>query len=650
MLTLCLTLDTTRKIVKLDEQTATVADLYTEAQRAFAEGDVAAATFESSQQFQLAGGVPRRPLPANSTNLLTSMGIQNQDRIQVTVVQSNNKSKANKKSTPRKRKKQPKEEEESEEEPDVASSATEPRQKSKRQAAQRATDSFAATIAAQNALAKAQATSSNNKYKKKSTSKASYSASLSSPRNPPTLSRPRKFTQTAGRRLQDGETVAPRRPRAPKQSSRNHNTSSDPSEALLATLESKSRAGTLLRQGYKQAVANAYEQNKAVARLAAIPHNVTFQLERQASISNNNDTEDDIQVGTLHVEFSKGVQGRGTFTEQVDYLPYTVLQQVVAAIHPANPQALRPENLALLSPRVLWSLIYHYQQRQEQSEISTGAAAATSSTVTQALRALHPGLDWSFLRRRPTTLSAKARENLRQQQEAEQEQQEAQGQAPPDWEAAAAAIASVEDAMASLHTLERHDRRARALQAVEARSTWQLVTPTEADEDELYACVASHESSRSVWEALGGSSATKVVQRLQTECGIYNWRQLANTTEEELMQKLGLCASNSQYSEAVQAWLLHAQQESVDEIMVEICSGRIDAVEALSENARSATPKDLSSWQWIVADLRQVLVDGHFQSKLDNCPSESDLAEWIRRANQVMTEYPWTAAFVTPIA
>ena len=65
--------------------------------------------------------------------------------------------------------------------------------------------------------------------------------------------------------------------------------------------------------------------------------------------ANEDDDATTTMTGTLHVKFAKGVQGRGYFEEDVDYLPLDILQNVVRAIYPVNPEALRPENLALLS-------------------------------------------------------------------------------------------------------------------------------------------------------------------------------------------------------------------------------------------------------------------------------------------------------------
>jgi hypothetical protein len=378
------------------------------------------------------------------------------------------------------------------------------------------------------------------------------------------------------------------------------------------------------------------------------------------------------------VTFSKGVQGRGSFTDEVDYLSLDVLQQVVTNVHAANPQALRPTNLALLSPRVLWSIVYHFILGGGGEAEDGNPTTTTVTDVETALQQVGPTLDWSFLRHRVRNLSAKAQENARQQQEKGNHQEEGE-----DWEAAAEAIASVEFAM---ERLSSHNDTQQVLvitsdtannnAACASTASWRLATPNEVDEDELRACV-----SQAPYRVLNGTTDTEEnddiarsteywVQQLLTKCTIHNWRELACATvvsavdkkdnntgsTTTLLQLLSMpCGEDIDSVAAVQcvtSWVTFAQQQSIDEIMVEICDNRVDAVEALMEYARSGTPKDLAAWRYIIPDLHRTLMEGYESTNSTSsllCPTVTDLNTWCDRAVTVLTEYPWTAAFVTPL-
>ncbi|KAL7579046.1 hypothetical protein ACA910_019085 [Epithemia clementina (nom. ined.)] len=653
------------------------------------------------------------------------------------------------------------------------------RSPSRRAAAQKATESFAEVIRAQEELQLQQQQSKQQKERKS----IPRSPKQQSPQKSPSTSRPvpnKRFAAaaTTGRRLQDGAVIqkAPPRPRQrrnqqqppPFHAAPNQN--DDPSLALLGTLESNTSHGRLMRQGWKQAVQDRYEQNKAAARLAALsllfvqqPPNaggttapvqfvVTPPLPGKNNNNNNdkddNDDDDDdddeendddktqqLQPRTLRITYPKGVQGRGHYEESVDYLPRSVLQQVIASIHPTNPETLRPSNLALLSPRVFWSLAFHYSCRccrrrdcgKNTQDISS--RASSSSTMEAALRSIQPNLDWSFLRRRKQELSAKARENLRQEQEQRQQQEQ-----QPDWEAAAAAILSVEQAMNQVQALDRQHRNQRMLQAVANRNRpvlldmddddeWQLTTPTEVDEDELLTCIQVHPVPSSSSSLLSLDSSD-LVHKLIHHCRIRNWRELANVESatalaaQILQEEDNATAANpdapttsrdhpttekkkTKYQEddrdtamavladCVESWIDRAQQESVEEIIVQVCDDNIPAVTLLCDKAQSGTPQDLAHWRFIVPELHALLVEQEQQQEQqcaknnnnidkadanhhhhhnkkrfgeeenqsnDNddvetapIPSLADLQKWCHQAQLALEQYPWLKQIVTPI-
>lgn len=385
--------------------------------------------------------------------------------------------------------------------------------------------------------------------------------------------------------------------------------------ALLQAAEggdvSQSSVSRLMRRNWKQAVNDAYEQNQAVARLAAIAsRTATFETITSGD-TNDAVAETTISPATLVVTYPKGVQGRGTFTDSVDYLPLDVLQSVIAAIHPVNPEALRGENLALLSPRVLWSLLYHTQE--------TG--------VERALQQIQPDLEWSFLRRRREQLSAKALENLRQQQE--QHTTTTSGDST-NWEAAAQAIESVEQAMTNLQTLDRKQRALKLATAASQRISWKVVTPTERDDDELRECIGDTVPSKDV---------TLLIRSL-LQLSIDNWRELANADEHVIASKVNLDVST------VRSWVDKAQEESLEEIMVEVCNGNVAGVELLRE-IHCGTPKDLTLWHPIVPMLHRTLCER--QTDLTVVPTEEELQMWCERASRALEQLPWLGLYSTPL-
>jgi hypothetical protein len=559
-----------------------------------------------------------------------------------------------------------------------AATATRPR--SKRAAAVQATEAFPEVLKAQDALIQQQ---SSPKKRTKSAAAGSV-ATTSSPAAAAAAKKAKpkatKFTAatTEGRRLQDGSVVAPTAPVSRRRRQRPNGPASsadDPGVALLGSLQDSNAAGRLMRKNWKQAVNSSYEQNQAVARLAAVANynaasagNVTMQRVHRDGrpVPDDDNMPDDDTDYSLQVTYPKGIQGRGNYVDTVDYLPEAVLKSVVAAIHPAD--ALRQENLALLSPRVFWSVLYHYHQNNNNhskagsNELepappptagSTGTGAASVS-VHAALQALHPDLDWSFLRRRKEQLSSKAQENLRQVEEASATKS---GVKANDYEAAAAAIASVEQAMGELTAHDRSQRQARVRAAalrrlqgnavVDSENLWQIVTPDEMDEDELTECVKST-GSGAIPE---GTSVEILVQALMQKCQIPNWRVLANADAAALATKVQLPV------DTVTAWIERAQQESVDEIIVEICQGNVDAVELLREAARSGTPKDLAAWRWIVDTLHEELVSYQEQQQHQDLkeetialPDAETLQLWCDRAQHALVQIEWLNWYATPIA
>jgi len=642
--TFLLTAGRERKTVTIAADAA-VAELY----------QVAASTLGVVAVQSLQAGFPPKPLVNDTACTLRAAGLQDKER--VTVVPCPDKgtsptkaaaSKRKAKKTTKAEQRQQEDAEERTEEIHSTSPSTVARPRSKRAAAAQATASFSEVIQAQDAWMKQQQSPQSPSKKRKASPKKQASPAKSV-----------MFTAatTAGRRLQDGAAVAPIvvRQRRRKTPTAAIDSNQDPGEALLGTLHSTSTASRLMRKNWKQAVNSVYEQNQAVARLAAVVSG-TCQLQlvdaRGSPVSatdNDVDTENDTAMtldSQLQVTYPKGVQGRGNYTDTVDCISVSLLQSVVAAIQPA--EAARPENLCLLSPRVFWSLRWHFP----------------TGSVEQALQQVAPANDWSFLRRRKQQLSDKARENLRQEQVSDN----AAGQVV-DYEAAAAAIYAVENAMGDLRAADRQRQAARAAAAALCRqrqesstdndTAWQLVTPTERDEDELRTCITTA-NARLVRGDTTLSVDAMVHQLLQH--GITNWRVLANCSDE-LAANL---AANCQVPiSSFDTWMERAQQESLDEIIMEVCQDNVDAVALLRDGARSGTPKDLAAWRWIVDSLHQELVayaknafaatthatnsKEDEETNMAKLPGPEALQLWCGRAHQAVQQLEWLGMYTTPL-
>ena len=403
----------------------------------------------------------------------------------------------------------------------------------------------------------------------------------------------------------------------------------DVSFALLNALQGGGgggNVGKVLRGAMRNAISRQYDSTRAVTRVSAV-HAGKYDIVELPSSS------------SLAITFDKGMEGRGTFHETVDAIPREALELVLKGIHASDPESLRATMLAQLSPRVFWSLL-----KETSSSVSTTAEAAATGTgehtvgrsTDAALQELLPTLDWTFLRRRKQTLSEKAQENLRQANSSREDEQDDDG----NLEAAAEAVQAVEHAMEHLHNYDQTRRRNRAAEAAMARLgqqqpqgrgddasepqvAWSLVTPTELDEDELTECT-------------GGDSdyASKLVNM-----GINNWRQLANAESSQIARELHVAEST------VEVWLDRAQEESIEEVIVEICDGRVDVVEVLRAEANTGTPKDLGNWRCIPHMLFECA-----SSSLQNLGvTVNDVALWCQRAHDVMEDYEWMSWYATPV-
>ena len=384
------------------------------------------------------------------------------------------------------------------------------------------------------------------------------------------------------------------------------------------------------------AVQSTYETTKAATRLAALESRTPEQSVQMERIHDN---------AKLQVRFDKGLQGRGFYEEVVDWIPADVLKQVILAIYKSNPEGLRSHNLSFLSPRVLWALAYSHWETQQQQQQQQGESWEPFS-LEEAYRKLLPDKDWSFLRRRKQTLSSKAMENMRQQAQADNE-----GEPAENLEEAAGVIQEVEQAMEDLQQYDRTQRAERVASAAVARQQlllaaesgsqddhWELSTPTDWDEDELLECISSSSTQNP-------SDSTKLAKGLVEWASIHNWRELANQNPTELYACIVANEESLDLSEEqVQTWIEYARQQSVEEIIVEICDENPSHVELLRDKTRTGTPKDLAGWKAMPDLLLEELGEAAGDSL-----SLGDLARFCDRSHRALQQWEWLAWYATPV-
>ena len=393
------------------------------------------------------------------------------------------------------------------------------------------------------------------------------------------------------------------------------------------------------------------------------------------------------------------------YTDVVDFIEYDVLVAAIGEIYPS--QALRSFHLALLSPRVFWSLVYHYNNNNNQQNHTTGTTTTTTSTnnphpssgdvIQDALKWSCPDLDWTYLRRRPEQLSEKALENLRQEHERS-------NQNPTmDWEAAAAAILSVEQSMDDMMVQTRNDADLSLLSSSNPSTSapittdnhhdWQWRRDTmNSDLSELIECINSYEADSTT----GSIDTTEsdvifypmnhIVYALTQKLHLSNYYDLANVPDRppELYDRLKQVLSdvdqrpvphilpvneNNETVEvtaaAIEQWIESAQETAVYFSMTLICNDDTTMVDILTETLRCSTPRDLIFWESVpglcVEQIRNRWRDVAVAEKLsptqmhewertiEEHVTESNILKFCRRAHITLEQVTWMNDYVTAI-
>jgi len=301
--------------------------------------------------------------------------------------------------------------------------------------------------------------------------------------------------------------------------------------------------------------------------------------------------------------------------------------------------------MSQVSPRVFWSLAYHYPQY---------------STIEEALRDLCSDLDWLFIEKNKRTriLSEKAKENLRQQNMKHTT-------TDSDDEAAAVdVITQVEQAMETMihnhndnsHTSLAEQRRLLIANAAytriqgnhtnststqdETEEEWDLVTPCDEDIEELLECIRNGESKKEEEQ----EQWLAAVFLMQT-CHIRNWRELANSDATTLYQTFLTMNKNQLATEKdFESWIDHAQEKSVFEIMMSILDGDEDIFIVLRDLLKSGTPKDLVMW----VSIPNVFVQ-EINGRASIAIGEPLVKKWCHRAQIALNTYKWLDLYITPV-
>ena len=537
-------------------------------------------------------------------------------------------------------------EEESNESEAAASATTSTRKK--RAAAEAATSSFAEVIKAQEAMLKQE-----KKTNKPSTTKhgrITVTDNVHSLMNTSSTSKkkasPKKIhMEGTGYRLSDSQAVSSPSKRQ-RRSQETFSTQDDVATALISsTSGNKGNISKFLRKAMKGAVMKSYEVSRAQVRVSSVVSgDYTFTKDNNVNIAGGVVLGGGTSNRRMYtVSYGKGIEGRGRYTDQgVEIIEWDVLKSTIETVYNApseeddeshnGREMLRPSVMAQMSPRMFWSLIYHCTQNQIGD-----AFTSSSSSVENMLRETMPELDWSHLDRggRKRNLSEKAKENRRQEMgiiNTKEEDNSDDGVRVLE-ELEETIMTGLEEPSGD----ELRKKRLLALSRLENSNTdtveWELITPTEEDEDELKECIQedqnnTNDESSKIYASILMSSESPCCR---------NWRELANAKPEEVSSKFTIQCSKQKIDPpsliSITNWIDAAQQRSLEEIMLEILDSDQDALELLAEKANSANPWDLSQWHSYPALLADTMGCERYNVEV--------VGRWISRAKVSLETCNW---------
>jgi len=525
--------------------------------------------------------------------------------------------------------------------------------------------------------------------------------------------RPKKAKMEGdGYRLSDGKSFAgsqsKKKSGGKQQQKPLFDSKDDVAGTLLSSLGGSGKGGNIgrfLRMAMKGAVAKSYEASRAAVRVTAVNQgDFSFEKVKGGSVVDGggvvlgtandhepqNDDNETADVETLErtlytVAYSKGMEGRGRYEEQVEIIGLAALKGVLESVYNTESsndpdendgdentdgkEMLRPVAIAQMSPRVFWSLVYHCSEAAKKDQIPT------QPSVEDLLQSTMPHLDWTYLDRggRKRQLSEKARENLKQKRVGTVAQPKSKSSSQAEEEGVKAIEEMEESIMNAImpnegdddQELNERERRAKAAMArfgsvQDANASpasspakngtvddWMLVTPIEDDIDELIECMmegASSEGDDSSRENFDEETAKAWAGTLLGS--VRNWRELANSNPEYILSKLKPTDENPHVpaTDTIDKWIDAAQARAMEEIMLEILDGDQDALELLQEKALSSSPRDLSNWHSAPGMLLDAISGTEVSSEKWE---KSDVVRWIHRAKTALGVCTWLEFFTT---
>ena len=479
----------------------------------------------------------------------------------------------------------------------------------------------------------------------------------------------KKLSKTVGRKLSDGSHVTPKIPRfnsKGKSSSTNltFKDETDVATRLLSSIETggNGKIGSFLRGAMRNAVTKSYESSRAYTRISAIQsrqYNIFSKQNIQLlGTTAENENEGRPSLGIFTVQYSKGKVSneRGLHEEDFQLISMKTLKSVIRAVYmdsdpeEGGKEMLRSRNMAQLSPRVLWSIVYHTMYIPSQQK---GQNDKYARDIEEGLQILLPDLDWKYLRKRKQILSEKAKENLRQKESIENQDDDNEV-----IEKGMEIIDAVEAAMMAVSKEDKLVTRNKIAKAALSRSkiedtsledqnpdNWELITPIDVDWDELVECICDGCD-------LDCKNAITIAKGLENHCTIRNWRELANGNATLIQNQLEMQIRDIQIStENIESWIDSAQRRSIDEIMIDICDDKTDVVFALCEKVNVGTPKDLALWEPITdLLLEEIHKQMNDNEKLTLNINEENVKLWCRRSKSLLKTIDWLNWYATPIA
>ena len=259
-----------------------------------------------------------------------------------------------------------------------------------------------------------------------------------------------------GRRLNEDDNNNPPLPSSPKNkkvsSKLKLKSEQDVTDNLLKSITNPSKGGKIgsfLRGALRNAVGKTMEVRRANVRLGSLIVSekfITFRRLDGGCTTATSTTISSSYVGKYEVCYPKGIDEGGGGKRRLehqeihDILSIEALKAVIISVHAEHyhpdediiddegnndgdnnnkggREMLRPRNMAQLSPRVFWSLWFHYGiwnrvHVVDDNYTNDATITTTATTMEEALRQISPNLNWNFLNiGRIRTLSTKAREN-----------------------------------------------------------------------------------------------------------------------------------------------------------------------------------------------------------------------------------------------